>query len=143
MRQQHVKFDPAKQSTEDAAGPLALDVGARGFDQLAVGHAGGHTVSQARQPRQRSRWAAAESVRPMRPSAMDLMRKIRPRGESISVPRLGEGRAVRQAEAAVHAAVDALDVVPVQRGAAPRRGAVVGRVACAMRVRFLPRSGPG
>ncbi len=46
----------------------------------------GQTVSQARQPRQRSRWATVESVRLMRPSASDLINKIRPRGESISVP---------------------------------------------------------
>src|SRR5688500_9297141 len=46
----------------------------------------GHTVSQARQSRQSDRWSTVESVSPMRPSARDLMRKMRPRGESISVP---------------------------------------------------------
>jgi hypothetical protein len=46
----------------------------------------GHTVSQARQSRQSERCRSVDAVRSMRPSASDLTRKMRPRGESISVP---------------------------------------------------------
>src|SRR5690349_24427336 len=46
----------------------------------------GHTVSHARQSRHSDRWRTVESESAMRPSASDFTRKIRPRGESISVP---------------------------------------------------------
>jgi len=46
----------------------------------------GHTVSQARQSRHSERWRTVESLSDIRPSASDLMMKMRPRGESISVP---------------------------------------------------------
>ena len=80
------------------------------------------TPSRRRGSRGRGRGARrCESVRPMRPSARDLMRKMRPRGESISVPSSGEGRAVGEAEAAVHAAVDALDALAVEGQRTRRR----------------------
>src|SRR5206468_886222 len=46
----------------------------------------GQTVSHARQSRQSKRCFATESLSDMRPSASDLIVKMRPRGESISVP---------------------------------------------------------
>ena len=46
----------------------------------------GQTVSHARQSRQSDRCRTVESLSDMRPSASDLTMKIRPRGESISVP---------------------------------------------------------
>ena len=68
----------------------------------------------------------------MRPSASDLIRKMRPRGESISVPELGERRAVGEAQAAVHALVHALDALAVQRERRGRRRARSSRGPCAI-----------
>ena len=41
VRQQHVEVHPAKEPPEQSAGALALDVRARGLDELPIGHAGG------------------------------------------------------------------------------------------------------
>src|SRR5207237_3578284 len=63
----------------------------------------GHTGSHARQPRQSSRCSTAESVSVMRPSASALIVKMRPRGESISVPSSENvGQYARQSPQCTH-----------------------------------------
>jgi hypothetical protein len=46
----------------------------------------GHAVMQAMHPRQRSKWRTTDGVKGSVPSASVFIRRIRPRGESISWP---------------------------------------------------------
>ena len=87
--------------------------GARVLDQLVVLHArrarghAGHAAEAAVAVRRPSRGDSSASSCPR------CISTIRPRGESISSPHSDVGRAGRQAEAAVHAVVDQVELAAV------------------------------
>ena len=140
VRKQHVEIHPAKESAEGAAGALSLDVGTRGFDQLAIGNRGGtHRLAGAAAEAEIEvrGGGVGEADAPLRHGLDEedpAARRIHLGAEN------GKGRAIGEAEAAVHAAVDALDVVPMQQER-PRDGHRPRVMRHALR--SLPRSGPG
>src|SRR5215467_12431082 len=113
-RQEEREVHPAEEAAERAAGTLALHLGARGLDELAVGHAGGaHRLAGA---------AAEAEIEMGDRGVAQLEPALRERlhDKDAAARRVhlgaedGEGGAVREAEAAVHAAVHALHVVTVE-----------------------------
>ena len=89
----------------------------------------GQAVTHAMQPRQRSRCSTSggESSPPRAPRFISTMR---PRGESISSPQSDVGRAGRQAEAAVHAVVDQLELRARGSSSKPLTGTPPTRRRC-------------
>jgi hypothetical protein len=141
VRQQHAEVHPAEEAPQHAARALALDVGARGLDELAIGHARrAHGLAGA---------AAEAQVEMRRGGVRERDAALRHRLDQEDAPagrihlraEQGEGRAVGEAEAAVHAAIDPFYVVAVQGERARRGGERLGSVRHALR--SLPRTGRG
>src|SRR5439155_18899782 len=107
--------DPAEKAAQWPARPLALDVGARRFDELAVGHTRGAdgltgATAEAEVEVRDGRVGQGKASLGERLDEEDpASRRIHLGAEHV------KGRAIGEAEAAMHAAVDALDVVAVER----------------------------
>ncbi len=139
-REEQREVHPAEEPAQGTAGALTLDLRARRLDELAVGYAGGtdrlasptaETEIEVRGRRVGQRDA---------PLGQRLDQEDAPaRGVHLG-PQLGEGRAVGQAEPAVHAAVDALHALAVEREG---RGRALGGGRGVRHLRCLPRSGRG
>ena len=139
--QQQREVDPPEPPAEEPARPLPLDLGARGLDELAVRDAGraGRLAGAAAQAEIEMGNRGVGQVDPALGERLDqhdaAARRVHLR------PELGEGRAVGEAEPAVHAAVHALDAQPVEGERLRRLRLGDGRVR--HRLRCLRRSGPG
>src|SRR6266700_265394 len=111
---EHVEIEPAEESPRDTARALALDLCATGLDELAVRH-----------PRWADRLAGAAAEAEIEMRLGRLRQGDAPLGQRLDQHdaaarrvHLGaedrEGRAIGEAEPAMHAAIDAFHVEPVE-----------------------------
>src|SRR2546430_15826839 len=88
----------------------------------------GHAVSHARQSRQVFMWSSkAAASAPRRPSHTFFIRRMRPRGESISTPRTAKvGHVGRQRPQCTHRAIRSSDGASAFGYGRDAKGATVG-----------------